>query len=105
MQMKNSIKTRIANIEAMLEELDELAAEIGEDDFSFGFDNIRMKAEDGDSDSTRTIDAMTAFHNALKRDESVEEILQRSMEQPDLQQIIINYVHAMQRIILASKSR
>ena len=102
--MKDSAMARIASIEAKLEELDRLAANTSEDKLSFVFDNIRMKAKDGDSESIRIIDAMAAFHNALKRGESVEEMLQRSTKQPDLQQIIINYVDAMQHIVLTSKS-
>ena len=102
--MEGSTKTRIASIEAKLEELDKLSANMTEDRFSLVFNNIRMKAEDGDSESTRIIDAMTAFHNTLKRGETVEEIFERSKEQPELQQIIIDYIHAMRHIVLASRS-
>ena len=101
--MKDSAKNRIVDIEAKLEELDQLAASMTEDRFSLVFNNIRMKAEDGDSESIRTITAMTAFHNALIKGESMEEIFERSKEQSELQQIIIDYVHAMRHIVFASK--
>ena len=102
--MTDSASTRNSDIETMLEELDKLASDMTEDKFSFVFNNIRMKADGGDSESTRIIDAMTAFHKALKRGESMEEICERSTAQPHLQQIIIDYIHAMQHIVLASKS-
>jgi hypothetical protein len=102
--MKDSTKARIAIIEAKLEELDRLSANASEDKLSSVFNDIQKKAENGDSESLHIIDAMTAFHKALKRGESMEEILQRSTAQPDLQQIITNYVHAMQHIVLTSKS-
>lgn len=102
--MKDSAKDRIASIEAKLEELDKLSSDMTEDSFTFIVNDIRTRADGGDSESIRIIEAMKAFHKALKRGESIEEILQRSAKQPDLQQIIIDYVHAMQHIVLASKS-
>ena len=102
--MKESAKDRIASIEAKLEELDNLSSDMTEDTFSFVFNNISKKADDGDSEAIRIIDAMKAFHKALKRGEAIEEMLQRSVKQPELQQIIMNYVNAMQHIVAASKS-
>ena len=102
--MKDSAKDRIASIEAKLEELDRLSSDMTEDKFSIVFNTMRIKADGGDSKSICVIEAMRAFHKALKRGESIEEILQRSARQPDLQQIIINYIHAMQHIVLTSKS-
>jgi hypothetical protein len=101
--MKDSAKNRIVDIEGNLEELDRLAANMTEDGFSLAFNTIRTKAEDGDSESIRTIGAMSAFHNALQGGEAMEEIFERSEEQPELQQIIIDYIHAMRHIISASK--
>ncbi len=93
-----------ASIEVKLEELDKLSSGMTEDTFALVFNNTRIKADDGDSESIRIIEAMKAFHKALKRGESIEEMLQRSVKQPDLQQIIINYVHAMQHFVVALKS-
>jgi hypothetical protein len=56
--MKDSAKVRIAIIEAKLEELDKLSANASEDKLSSVFNDIRMKAENGDSESIHIIDAM-----------------------------------------------
>ena len=101
--MKDSVKNSIADIEAEIEELDRLAANMTEDRFSLVFNDVRMKAEDGDSESIRAIAAMATFHNALQRGESMEEIFERSKERPELQQIIVNYVNAMRHIVFVSK--